>query len=54
MNVNDLQLMAASTRVSYLYSPDVEESNKYFPSTPKHIGSGDIIATFKRWIILLC
>lgn len=48
MNVNDLQLMAASIQASYLYSPDVEESNKYFPSTPKHIGSGDTTATFKR------
>lgn len=48
MNVNDWKLMCASTRVSYLCSLVMEESNKYFPSIPKHIDSGDTLATFKK------
>lgn len=35
MNVNYLKLMQASTQISYLYSLVIEESNKYFPSTPE-------------------
>lgn len=55
MNVNDLKLMCASTQVSYLCSLVIEESNKYFPFTSKHINSGDIIATLKQvdYIIML-
>lgn len=54
MNVNDLKLNLASTRVGYLCSPVKEESNKYFPSTPKRINSGDTIATSKKSRLYYC